>query len=373
MPRRTIVIGRQPSAFQFQDDFGPLNNGLAYAAGQWLASGRDRAQIEMQRDAHDAEQQERQQTRAQDVDFRNQDLELRRLALDQGQQNRQDELSIRREDLDRVKARDASEANAKLRDDMGAVGKYALDWIRGGNPTGAPKDGASDLGRDKFYWDRAVQEIGNPDHDLEVVETMDLMGNPVKREVKRPLSPEQRAARVRLINRRFDELRGVAVPTDAPAPAPVASPAEEHHAVIPYTPEMQAEYEDWRGNQPAPSLSSMALGTPAPAAPPTAATGAGQEQARQQFMAGAGGMGILAPSFMQLGAPTPTAPQAPAPQADPRAVFVEQTGINPDPSTGITVDDFVGPDDQRRVAALRTLPPQERLKAIATLRAMGFN
>jgi hypothetical protein len=371
MPRRTIVLGRQPTSFDFQDDHGPLVNGLAYAAGQWLASGRDRAQIEMQGDAAAAEEARRSAEHADNLALRQEDLSLRRLALGQQDEDRQ---AVRRQ----TQVRDAANAAEAWRDDMGGVVKFGFDNLIGrfmpksGSGTPSP---STDLNREKFFWDRAVQEVGNPDHDLEVVESTDLMGNPVKREVRRPLTAEQRAQRVRLINQRFDELRGVAAP---PASAPVVPPPPAqlpHRQMVPYTPEMQDDYQSWRGAQPnaAPSITQSALGAPAPVqALPTPST---SEHARAQFMQGAGGFGMFpGTNFITPQASAPNAGQPPAaqPAQDPRAVFIQQSGVNPDPSTGITVDDFVGADDQRRVAALRTLPPNERLKAIATLRAMGF-
>ncbi len=54
------------------------------------------------------------------------------------------------------------------------------------------------------------------------------------------------------------------------------------------------------------------------------------------------------------------------------AHFAELSGIRPDPSTGITLDDFTGQDDQRRAAALMRLPPPDRKRAIAALRQLGF-
>lgn len=217
MPRRTIAIGNQPSSFQFQDDFGPLNNGLAYAAGQWLASGRDRAQIEMQRDAQAQQAEEREQ----DVGFRTQDMELRRLALSQQDQQRKDALDERKiyhsdqatryaDERKQRKARDDAEAGATLRDDFGATGKYFLDWFRGGNPANVPRGGAgssasADLSREKFNREKAIQEIGSPDYNLEVVEDP-VTGQP--RQIHRPLTEQERASRIDRINARENELNG---------------------------------------------------------------------------------------------------------------------------------------------------------------------
>ncbi len=211
MPRRTIVLGRQPTSIDFQDDHGPLVNGLAYAAGQWLASGRDRAQIEMQGEAAAAEDERRRMEHADNMALRQEDLSLRRLALGQQEEDRQAGRDHQAAMLRQTQVRDAANAAESWRDDMGAVAKFGFDNLIGrflpkaGSGTPSP---SADLNRDKFNWDRAVQEIGDPDHDIEVIETTDMMGNPVKREVKRPLSPEERASRVDRINARFRELGG---------------------------------------------------------------------------------------------------------------------------------------------------------------------
>lgn len=233
MPRRTIVIGRQPPAVEFQDDFGPLNNGLGYLAGQWLAAGRDRAQIEMQREAKSQEDTQRQQDRAQDVDFRRQDLGLRRLALEQGQENREEELGIRRDELKRQQGRDAAEAGAKLRDDIGAVGKYALDWLRGGNPNGAGRSGSSQGG-----WRIHRDPFGGPDTFYRTapdgaLETLDEQGNVI---------------------RRGGPAGSAAAPVGAPPapPAPVAAPTEAEPGVV-------GTWWDWT-KEGAGALRDLALG-----------------------------------------------------------------------------------------------------------------
>lgn len=269
MPRRTIVIGKQPSAFEFQDDFGPLNNGLAYAAGQWLASGRDRAQIEMQREAQAQQEQTHDTERQQDLSFRNQDMELRKLALGQQDQQRKDALGEQKayhdeqatryaDELKQKKAKDDSESWAKWRDDIGSTVKYGLDWFRGGNPANASKDGAhagTDLNQKKFNWERAVQMVGAPDYDLDTVTSTDGMGNPVEHQIKRPLTESQRAERVKSINRKFRELNGE--PPD-PNDAPAITPDDPHGSGRGFVPSAPSSVTG--------SLSDMALGgTPASA------------------------------------------------------------------------------------------------------------
>lgn len=299
MPRRTIVIGRQPAQFDFQDDWGPLNNGLAYAAGQFLAAGRDRAQIETQQQAIEQqarqdqlEREDRNAQRQQDVDFRNQDLELRRKALGFQEEDRKTMRENQAEQTRQQKIRDAADAAAKWRDDMGSVGKYALDWLRGGNPSGAPKaptgTPASDLNREKFNWERAVQEIGNPEYDIEVVEGTDAYGNPVKRKLERPLSELERKSRVDRINARFNELNGATwQPLPGFQPDQPGQQPQQPQGMLPPRPPVETDA----------TLADIALGgASAPASAPTKAapsTGAGAEQARNQFMAGAGGWGMF--------------------------------------------------------------------------------
>lgn len=374
MPRRTIAIGNQPSSFQFQDDFGPLNNGLAYAAGQWLASGRDRAQIEMQRDAQAQQAEEREQ----DVGFRTQDMELRRLALSQQDQQRKDALDERKiyhsdqatryaDERKQRKARDDAEAGATLRDDFGATGKYFLDWFRGGNPANVPKDGTSHssgssagtaLSREKFNWERATQVVGSPDYDVDI----DVDGAPVKRQ----LTYSQRAERIKAINREFRKLNG-----DPPDPSKEpTTPDDPHGSGYGFTPSAPSAVTG--------SFSDMALGEPAPPSAPnvtatvTPSMGSGQEQAQRQFMGGAGGWGTLMPSSIpnSNGMPPPVVDSAPLSRAQE---FTQATGIDPDSSTGLTAEDFVSPDPDLRANALMKLPARERMKAIQALRGMGFN
>lgn len=370
MPRRTIVIGRQPAQFDFQDDFGPLNNGLAYAAGQFLASGRDRAQIETQRQAQESEAVQGDQ----ELDLRKQDLELRRLALEGQNEDRRIGREQQAEEIRNRKVANAADAAAKMRDDMGAVGRYALDWIRGGNPSGTPKANASspstDLNREKFNYERAVQEIGNPEYDLEVVEGVDLNGVPFKREVKKPLSDLERKSRVDRINARFNELNGA---TWTPIPLPDDQPGQQPQGMGPVRPPVEVVTDSGA------DLTTTALRGALPTAPATApaapSVGSGQEQARNQFLAGAGGWGSLVPSWIGPNNGAPNAGQTPAPAAqppvDPR-VALTNAGINPSPETGITLDDLTSPDPVQRESALMRLPPLERLKAIDVLLASGI-
>jgi hypothetical protein len=79
----------------------------------------------------------------------------------------------------------------------------------------------------------------------------------------------------------------------------------------------------------------------------------------------------LAPAPQQGGIPARPDWLKVDPQQEKAQQFVQLSGINPDPSTGINLGDILGPDDQRRIAALQRLPPLERKRAIAALRQLG--
>lgn len=79
-----------------------------------------------------------------------------------------------------------------------------------------------------------------------------------------------------------------------------------------------------------------------------------------------------------LGAPGPQGAMPPRPdwlKVDPQQEksrqFVQLSGLNPDPSTGVSLPDILGDDEQRRISALQRLPPMERKRAIAALRQLG--
>ncbi len=278
MPRRTIPLGRRSTTFDFQDDAGPLANGLGYAAGQWLASGRDRAMIEMETEKAEAAKQERLANREQDVDFRQQDLELRRLALGQQSDARQDQLAHQADVLRQTKVRDAANAAEAMRDDVGAVGKFAFENTIGRFLNQKPATPPSvDLNRDKFNWERAVQEVGG-DGEFRMVplKGVDDEGRPLAPQ-KIPLTPEEKASRMDRINARFNELNGatwkpIALPDDsAPSAVPQAAPVAPPSAPAP--------------TGAAPSLSTSALGGNAPGPQQLTPAGAAptSEQAQQQI------------------------------------------------------------------------------------------
>ncbi len=301
MPRRTIIIGRQPAQFDFQDDFGPLNNGLAYAAGQFLAAGRDRAQIETQQQAVEQqalrdqlEREDRNAQRQQDVNLRTQDLELRRKALGFQEDDRKTMRENQAEQTRQQKIRDAADAAAKWRDDIGSVGKYALDWMRGGNPAGVPKAAtSSEDGRWQTSRDTTTGEVTffrtTADGALEMIDPK--TGQVVRRGV-----------------------RGGAPAPEGVQPAVVGQPQDAGSGQGQPQPEQPGMISNWWENtksgaqglwdtitggsftgQPdagTEQLSSVALNGNA-ATPPPPSVGSGQEQASRQFQAGAGGWGLF--------------------------------------------------------------------------------
>ncbi len=109
MPRRTIRLGRNPASFSFEDDEGPLVNGLAYAASQFLNAGRDRAELEMNRDEAAAEAAHRANRDRVSDDHWTQDFDLRKQQADAHQQQME-----------------AGNANL-VRDDLGATLKGAAE------------------------------------------------------------------------------------------------------------------------------------------------------------------------------------------------------------------------------------------------------
>ena len=79
-----------------------------------------------------------------------------------------------------------------------------------------------------------------------------------------------------------------------------------------------------------------------------------------------------------LGAPGPQGALPPRPdwlkidpQQEKARQFIQISGINPAPSTGVNLADILGQDEQARISALQRLPPMERKRAIAALRQLG--
>ncbi len=154
--RRTIRLSSGPTVFDFNDDAGPLANGIGYALGTWLDTGRQRAQIEMeQKDKADALARD-DQKRQDGLDERQwqHGMDTQRLTLDrQSQDARMQEQSrqgandlfnmgLQRSDhaaaaadrkrgLDLEEQRNTDSRNESLRHDTGAaIGKMG-DWLTG--------------------------------------------------------------------------------------------------------------------------------------------------------------------------------------------------------------------------------------------------
>lgn len=255
---------------------------------------------------------------------------------------------------------------------------------------GADAPGAL-LAREKFAREQAIQELGDPDHDLVEQAIVDATGTKRMASYRRPLDAAGRAARVQAINRRVDVLMGRAqeAAPEAPHadPVPPSVPAPRQPAGTGYTdPQVGVLWNkgipsdrDWNASnrEPAPvSAQGPALWTApgavagrpnqqtatvaptASARQPTPANvqttgGSGQEQASKQFMAGAGGWGMLAPPNMAGGA-QPAATNA-------------LTSLHPDAQAILT-----GSDQQARDTAIMAIrDPAQRLAIIQALRASG--
>lgn len=112
MPRRTIRLGLQPSTFSFQDDHGPLVNGLASAAQSFMEGGQRRAELDMAREqqANEAAAGEAELQRQIDRD----------LSVDQ---SRTRELDLREREITDRRA-------SSLRDDMGGLLKGVAGFFK---------------------------------------------------------------------------------------------------------------------------------------------------------------------------------------------------------------------------------------------------
>ena len=415
MPMRRISTSLPTVGFA--DEPSPLSEGLANAAatfGQlWprLAqieadkASREEARAERRADRQEA-REDRQKLWTDRAGERETDRADRQMHDDalahERDQDRQQRTTDREEDRKiRVKTQEDAEANRALDNayKYGIAPPQVMEstperhglWTaqKAGQDARAVTthraDGSQELAREKFARDQAIQEIGDPDHDLVEQAIVDATGTKRLSSYRRPLDAKTRATRAQAINRRVDELMGRAKPVEVDdqepvlAAPPAAAPAPRQPAGTGYQdPQVGLLWNkgipndrDWNASQqePAPQVPQgpalwtapgAITGQQATAQTPTPANvqptgGTGQEQARQQFMAGAGGWGMLAPPNLIGGA---------APKPAPTNAL---TSLTPDAQAILT-----GPNQQARDTAIASIKdPAQRLAIIQALKAAG--
>jgi hypothetical protein len=212
-------------------------------------------------------------------------------------------------------------------------------------------------------WKQAIDELGDPDGDNEVIQVIDANGNKRPQVIKRPLSPEERQGRVNRLNSRALELTGhpfrpIALPPETeplPDAAPVDAPAVPQGQPL-WQPTAEQPATPAEPQPVAPKLWDIAPKPAATAATPTPSVGSGQEQARRQFMAGAGGFGLF-PGANLTGA-MPSASSAPA-QPQQAQQPPQPTGPDPDPQYVQGLAQMVSTDPQRLKGLLLDLKSRD--------------
>lgn len=183
MPRRIIRVNTGPVLYDFNDDAGPLANGIGHALGTWLRTGQDRAKIEMQRE-REANAQARADSATQWLRGRQQQQDERQARMDElaiedrtysrGRQEKLDADAQDREAWQReqqlgasfradreFESRDADRQADNARATMGMLGNGAakiVDWLRPGSDR--PGGGMSDIERDRERAARILASTG---------------------------------------------------------------------------------------------------------------------------------------------------------------------------------------------------------------------
>jgi hypothetical protein len=293
----------------FDQDPSPLTEGMLNAASTlgelWPRLKQIEADKQQRKDSLDERNADRathDRYRAEDVATRKQEradsLSERTQLQKERQQDRADALGLRKQQFDQQ----AKEAEYRdLHDlDVQAQQQRAL-WSKN-DAKSAPRDWDS-------AWRQAKDEIGDPDGDTKIVMLMTPTGEKKPTPVKTPLSPQERQQRVDRLNSRTLELTGhqfqqIPLPPET-EPLPVSAPVSQS----PQSTQL------WPTGKPS--------------------IGSGQEQAKNGFMAGAGGWGTLMPTAIAAnnGAPSVGAVSANPNAADPAPNYVsglaEMSRTNP--------------------------------------------
>ncbi len=224
MPRRVIRLGLQPSTFSFEDDHGPLVNGLASAAQSFMEGGQRRAELEMARD----------EKRKQD--------EASTAAL--ARQANRDLIGddFKRQELALHTTEATDHRNEHLRDDMGGLLKGVASFFKG-SPSDQVAQDRLKLDREKFDFEKgkpvpsktgsdrfAPDELAHrqmlADREADAAGVTTYEEDPITGKAVRKLAPGKSWNDVLKIYKPYGILPDGIDPKDDPAaPEPAASPS----------------------------------------------------------------------------------------------------------------------------------------------------